>query len=133
MVFDYLADINWLAVLVAAIAYYAIGSIWYSNALMGKQYRRASSVAVVVGRRLVVILFVGWFVTAAALAWFFAGIGVTDVVDGIIWGLVASVGFIGMNRWVGQAYGADSAKLMKIDGPYHLIGFAAMGAILAAM
>ena len=132
--FDLLSDINWLAVLVATVAYFAIGTIWYSNALMGRQYREAiGSGDDPPAVSAMVINFVGWFVTATTLAWFFAGIGVTDVVDGILWGLLASIGFIGMNRWVGQAYGADNSKLMTINGPYHLVGFAAMGAILAAM
>lgn len=134
MIFDYLADIDWLAVLVAAIAYFIIGSIWYSNALVGRQYREA------IGAEdgppdvsAMVINFVGWFVTAAALAWFFAAIGVDDVVDGMLWGLVAAIGFIGTSRWVGQAYGADNPKLMAINGPYYLVGFAAMGAVLVSM
>lgn len=132
--FDYLADINWLAVLIATVAFFAVGSIWYSSALFGKQYREA------IGQEsetpevsAMVTNFVAWFVAAAALAWFFAAIGVSDVLDGVLWGLLASIGFIGTNRVVGQAYGADNPKLMRINGPYNLIGFAVMGAILAAM
>ena len=135
MVFDYLADINWLAVLVATVAYFAVGFVWYSNALFGKQYRAAlgqeegSAPAV----SAIIINFIGWFVAAAALAWFFTAIGVDDLVDGILWGLIAAIGFIGTNRIVGQAYGGDNPKLMPINAPYTLIGYTVMGAILAVM
>lgn len=120
--------------LVATVAYFAIGSIWYSNALMGKQYREA--IGAEEGPPAVsamVINFVGWFVTAAAMACVFVAIGVDSLGDGVLWGLIAAVGFIGMNRWVGQAYGGDNPKLMTINGPYTLAGYAAMGAILAVM
>lgn len=36
-----LGDLNWLAVLVATIAFFALGGVWYSNALFGKQWTEA--------------------------------------------------------------------------------------------
>ena len=109
-------------------------SIWYSNAVVGRQYREAIGAGDgPPAASAMVINFVGWFVAATALAWFFAAIDVTDVVDGALWGAVAAIGFIITSRWIGQAYGADNPKLMAINGPYYVIGFAAMGAILASM
>ncbi|MDX1468773.1 MAG: DUF1761 domain-containing protein [Acidimicrobiia bacterium] len=135
MIFDHLANIDWLAVVIATVAYFVIGSLWYANFLFGKQYRAAigqeEGGAPAAGP--IVINLVAWFIAATALAWFFAAIGVNDVLDGALWGLVAAIGFIGTNRVTGQAYGADNPKLMRINGPYTLIGFAVMGAILASM
>ena len=35
---DFLSHINWLAVLVAAIAYFVLGALWYSKALFGAKW-----------------------------------------------------------------------------------------------
>ena len=32
------SDINWLAILVAAIAYFMLGAVWYSKALFGTKW-----------------------------------------------------------------------------------------------
>jgi hypothetical protein len=37
-----MAGVNYLAVLVAAVAYYVLGALWYSPALLGKQWMAAS-------------------------------------------------------------------------------------------
>jgi len=39
--FDVLGDLNWLAVLVAALAYFAIGALWYAPPLFGKAWMAA--------------------------------------------------------------------------------------------
>ena len=38
-------SVNWLAVVVAAVAYMAIGFVWYSDALFGKTYRKEMGVS----------------------------------------------------------------------------------------
>lgn len=35
MSFDVLGDLNWLAVVVAAIAYFALGALWYAPPVFG--------------------------------------------------------------------------------------------------
>jgi hypothetical protein len=37
---DFLSHINWLAVLVATIAYFMLGALWYSKALFGTKWAR---------------------------------------------------------------------------------------------
>ncbi len=41
MTFDVLGDLNWLAVLVAGVAFFALGGLWYSNLMFGKQWSLA--------------------------------------------------------------------------------------------
>lgn len=134
MLFDYFADLNWLAVLVAAIAYFALGAVWYSNALFGRQYRAAIGVSddgTMAAAKGLIINFVGWLVAAIALALVSHGIGADDWLDGAVLGLVASFGFIGTNRIVGNAYEGNSSALMKVNAPYTLLGYVLMGIILA--
>lgn len=133
MLFDYFADLNWLAVLVAAIAYFALGAIWYSNALFGRQYRAAIGAEGdgQMPTKSLVINFVGWFVAATALALISHGIGADDWLDGAVLGLVASFGFIGTNRIVGNTYEGTGSAVMRVNAPYTLLGYVLMGIILA--
>ena len=41
MTFDFLSDLNWLAVFVAALAYFAIGAVWYAPGLFGRTWAAA--------------------------------------------------------------------------------------------
>lgn len=38
MSFDVLGDVNWLAVIVAAAAYFALGGLWYGQPVFGRGY-----------------------------------------------------------------------------------------------
>ena len=135
MLFDYFDDLNWLAVVVAGLAFFAFGAIWYSNALFGKQYRAA------IGQdpegnptppagKLVVNLIL-WVVAALALALIAEGIGAETFWDGVVLGLVASLGFIGTNRVVAGMFEGGSTALMRVNAPYTIIGYMIMGVILA--
>lgn len=37
---DFLSHVNWLAVLVATIAYFVLGALWYSKALFGSKWAK---------------------------------------------------------------------------------------------
>ncbi|MEX1124285.1 MAG: DUF1761 domain-containing protein [Acidimicrobiia bacterium] len=133
MLFDYFGDLNWLAVLVAALAYFALGAIWYSNALFGKAYRAALGITEQ-GRpspMLLVINFVGWFISATAMGLIGAAIGASTVLDGIVLGFVAGVGFVVVSQVVGLSFEGRKG-LMGIYVPYTVPGFVIMGVILAA-
>ena len=135
MILDAFGDLNWLAVVVATVAYFLIGTLWYSNLLFGKQYREAIGaeeggappVGAIVGNLVL------WFIAAIALGLIATAIGTDNAWDGIVLGLVVAIGFIGTNRVVGRLYGADNPKLMPINAPYTLIGYAVMGLIFGVM
>ncbi len=43
MTLDVLGDLNWLTVLVAAIAFFALDAVWYAQPVFGKAWTRASN------------------------------------------------------------------------------------------
>ena len=135
MIFDLFDDLNWAAVIVAAVAYFALGWLWYSNALFGRQYRAAIGVdeeaAGVVNVGALVANLAGWLIAAVALALVSAAVGADSVADGLVLGLVVAFGFIGTNRIVAMFYEGRNSALMAINGPYTLLGYAVMGVILA--
>ena len=135
MLFDAFDDLNWLAVIVAALAYFALGAVWYSDALFGKQWREVTGVEMGENNRpdptAMVVNFIGWLIAAIALGLIAHMIGADDVGDGIVLGLVASFGFIGTNRIVDDMYRKVDRRLMRINAPYTLLGYVIMGVILA--
>ena len=46
MSFDTLTDLNWLAVIVAAVAYFAIGAVWYAPPVFGRAWTAAGGMTV---------------------------------------------------------------------------------------
>ena len=133
VLFELFGDLNWLAVIVAALAYWILGAIWFSKALFQDQWQAATGVEMgqptatqIVGN------LVTWFVSALALALIAEGTMADNAWDGIVLGFVASVGFIGMNRITEALYtGWANKALMKINAPYTLLGFIVMGIILS--
>lgn len=41
MSFDALSDLNWLAVIVGAVIYFAIGAVWFTPILFARPWQRA--------------------------------------------------------------------------------------------
>ncbi len=133
MLFDFFDDVNWYAVIVAALAYFAIGFAWYSNFAFGKQYRAATGqeedaspdpVAIVVN-------LVSWFVAAMALALIAKAIGAETWDDGLVLGLVVGIGFVLTAVISDILYTKRPMSLLWLLGAYNVIGFATMGIILA--
>src|SRR5262245_27517285 len=103
-VFDY-STVNWLAVIVAAIANVVIGTVWYLPQVFGKQW------AALTGREintspnpmLYVIAIAGSLSSAYVLALVIHGVGAASLTDGIVTGLVVSIGFQLTSQAVGGA------------------------------
>lgn len=132
--FDYSA-VNWLAVIIAAVANVVIGTVWYLPQVFGKQW------AALTGREinaspnpmLYVIAIVGSVISAYVLALVVHATGAHTITDGIVVGLVVSIGFQLTSQAVGGAFEGRSWTLFGINGGNSLVAFAVMGAILAAM
>lgn len=136
MVLEAFENLNWLAVILAGLAYFVLGALWYSNLLFGKQYRAALGVtegtATPPAGPLIVNL-IGWLVAALAMGLIAGSIGADGVADGAVLGIVVWLGFVFTNQVVNDVYQGNKTDLAKINGPYNLLGFVAMGVILAVM
>jgi hypothetical protein len=128
--FDVLSELNWLAVLVAAVVYYAIGALWFAPFVMGRPWQRSigwdtnqtppSMTAITIALPLVAYL-----VAAIAVAMLSKATGSTEVSDAIVLGLVVAIGFAGSILAVTAAF--DPMKPQPwtwfgISFSYHLIG-----------
>ena len=136
--FDYTA-VNWLAVIIAAVANVVIGTVWYLPQVFGKQWAAATGREMNTGGNpmLYGIAIVGSLISAYVLALVFEVVmqarGPVSLVDGIFIGVVASVGFVATTQAVAGAFEGRSWTLFGINAGNSLVAYAAMGAILAAM
>ena len=135
MVLDAFADLNWLAVLAAGLAYFVLGALWYTDILMGRQYRAALGLDTTEqgtpDATPLVVNLVGWLVVAVALGLVSAAVGATGFVDGLVLGLVVGLGVVVVQMLVFSTYEGRGYALFKVNAPYVIVGYAVMGIILA--
>ena len=128
------SQINYLAVVAAALSSFLIGGLWYSPILFAKAWMRETGLGEEelrqnVGRTFA-IAFVLSLVIALDLA-FFLGTE-ANVVWGMTAGALAGVGWVAASMGITHAFERRSLSLTLIDGGYHAVAYTVMGAILGA-
>jgi hypothetical protein len=130
----FLAELNWLAILVAAIAAFVLGGAWYSPRLFGNAWMQdvglteesaaESNMAFIFGGAFALILIAAIFLGAT--------IGDSTWQGGLHTGLVVGV------AWVATAYGVTylferrPLRLFLVNAGYNIVLFALMGTIIGA-
>lgn len=131
-------EIHWLAVLVAGVAAFMVGGVWY-GALFSKAWMAARGVTPEsVDKSNVTTLFAITAVLDVVMAFFMdhvlgtytpaPGLHLTLLIAG---GL--ALGFVIPAMLVNYLYQQATVKLMLIDSGHWLFAFLAMGAVLALM
>ena len=128
---DAMATLNWLAVIVAALAGFAIGGVWYGP-LFGKVWMRESGMTEekmkssnrvrTYGGTLVLNL-----IAAFSLAMF---IGKGDLKFGLFAGFMSGFTFVSMALGVTYLFEHRTLKLWLVNAGYQTVIFTVMGAIL---
>jgi Protein of unknown function (DUF1761) len=127
---------NYVAVLVAAIAYWLLGAVWY-GVLFGKQWmalenitpEQASSMNPVAPY---VISFILNLVIAFVLAQLCAWRNANTAARGAALGILMWIGFLGPVTYTTYMYEMRPKQLFAINEFYALVGMCLMGAILGA-
>jgi hypothetical protein len=128
------AGMNYLAVLIAAVAAYAWGAAYYTT--LSKQWLAAVGLTEV--KRSVtpfVISFIAVIVMAFVLAGSIAHLGPGNVTvkNGIISGLILWAGFVATTVFVNNAYPGRKYMLSIIDSLHWLGVLVIQGAVIGAM
>jgi membrane-associated HD superfamily phosphohydrolase len=129
-------NINYLAVLAAAISTFVLGGLWYSPMLFGKAWMRANNFTDTDLQTFSKARMFGWsflfsLVMALNLAMFLAG-PTTDVTWGMIAGALAGFGWVAMAIAIIGVFENRSWSYLLINGGYVTVAFTIMGAILGA-
>jgi hypothetical protein len=133
MILDFFAELNWLAVAVAAVAWFAFSAIWYSVPPLSNAWQRAAKVTASEGPPLAMILiptFIGYFVTTIVIALLARAIGASDVVDGIGLGVVLGVGFGVIGAFISQIYEQKGGSYWLINGVNAVIAYSIVAVIV---
>lgn len=128
-----MASINWLAVIVAALAGFALGGIWYGP-LFGKAWMHEVGMTEEKMRsanmlRIYGTVFLLNLIAAVSLAMF---IGAGDLNFGLFAGFMTGLTFVAMALGVTYLFERRSLKLWLINAGYQVVFFTVMGAILGA-
>jgi Protein of unknown function (DUF1761) len=125
-------DINYVAVVVAAIVPMVLGALWYSPILFADRWMRA------VGRTReelgdanlgYALSAVAALVTSYALARIMRWAEVDDLWNGALVGLLVWVGFVATVLAVTTYFGGRPRELWLINAGYQLVALVLMGAI----
>ena len=125
--------INWLAVIVGAIAIYAIGFVIYGMLVPAESWmamtgmteaEKATAMTRMMYSPLMPIM------TAVFLAVLFKWGAVGDAMTGVKWALVVALASAVPTMLYGWVYGGLNTNMTMIDGAHLLLGHVAAGAIL---
>lgn len=128
-----LSNLNWFAVFTAAISAFALGAIWYSNALFGRRWLQEIGLTPeTVDKAHITKTFVITFIlqTIAAIALGVAIGAESSWMGGLHLGLLVGI------CWVATAYGITylfeqrSLCIFMINAGYYVVLFAIMGTII---
>ena len=131
------AGINYVAVIIAALAGLGLGAVWYMvlggawMRALGKtkdELRPGNSAKVLP----FVIALVALFVMALMLAGLMGHLGDVTVRGGVISGLFVWVGFVITTMGVNHAFSGAKPMLTLIDGGHWLAVLVVMGAVIGA-
>lgn len=125
---SFFSNLNWLAILVAALAYFMLGAIWYSKALFGKLWIKSTGIDMSrpdakkgVGG-IMAFTFLLEFVTCIGLGILVNRLMLNGVTSGIKWGLFTGVCFSAIAISISYLYQSKPTVLSVIDAGYHIVG-----------
>jgi hypothetical protein len=129
-------NIDYVAVVVAALVYMLIGWGWYSKFLFGEVWSRESGVSAAAmkkkGQAPILYGFINALVLALFLERFLTWLQVTTVSDGIFIGGCVWLGFIGTTLAGSVIWGDWSLKRFVIEAGCMLVTAVSMAGVIAA-
>ena len=128
------SNINYFAVVVAALSTFLIGGLWYSPLLFGKAWMRANNFSEQDLQTFSKARMFGWsfvfsLVMAVNLAMFLAAPG-TNLTWGMTAGALAGFGWVAMAIAIIGVFENRSWTYILINGGYMTVAFVVMGAII---
>jgi hypothetical protein len=131
-------DVNWLAVVLAALGAFVVGGLWYGP-IMGRRWMvaiglseeqiKAGNMPVIYGGAFLFSLLMSW-----TLAHSFATYATElDFMTKVLTGFGVAIGFVVPAMGVNYLFSLKSKALFFIDAGYWVLFFTVMGAVHAAL
>ena len=130
MSFDMLGQLNWLAVVVAGAAYFALGALWFAPQVLGGIWQRSigwdpNQSPPRPSARSYGPAAIAYLVAAVATAMLAAATGADDVSGAITLGLVVGIGYALTLTAVTAGFAPNLPQpwtWFAVSGGYHLVG-----------
>lgn len=124
--------LNWLAVLVAAVAMFALGAVWYSPVLFLKQWVKAAGLEIDYAKRgsLPAILGISFVLTLLMAILLGAFTAPLDFGGTVMAALAAGLGWASFSLAIIALFERRPLAYFLVNGGYLTLGFLLMGAIL---
>lgn len=126
-------NVNFLAVLVAALSSFLLGGLWYSRALFGVTWSREAGINMdKQGHKPMV--FVTSYLFAFLAAWLFAALLPAEFTasQATLLGALIGMAWVATSFGINYGFGDRSLTLWLIDAGYHTLQFTLFGAIIGA-
>ena len=139
MLQNFLDQVNLWAVLVAAVVYFLLGSLWFSILFGGVWSKEVDKLGILIKdpakgtiAAKMIQTFVGNLLAAFSMAYIVFVSGSYNWMAGLKLGLLCGIGFAAVAMIIAYTWESRSMRLQMIDTGYAVIGIALCGIILAA-
>jgi Protein of unknown function (DUF1761) len=137
---DVIGQLNWLAVLVAAVVYFVLGALWYSPMLFARPWQRSigwdpERTPPEQSPLTYVVPFLAYVVMAIAVGMLAKATATDEISEGLVLGLVVGVGLSLAHTLVDASFDPNKPEpwlWFAINGAYHTIGLIIVAVIIAA-
>jgi hypothetical protein len=129
------SDINYFAVAVAALSSFAIGGLWYSPALFGKEWMRENGLTdEKIRNSNMAVIFGVSFLLSVIISFNLAAFLGKDA--GLVWGLtaggLAGIGWVAASLGILYLFERKSFRLFLINAGYQAVTYVVSGGIIGA-
>jgi uncharacterized protein DUF1761 len=126
-------DINWLSVLVAALASFVIGGPWYSPALFLKPWQTAMNLVDQKHGNPIRVFGLAYVFSVLSCALLAAMLGPdAGAINGLELGALVGSAFVAASFGINYQFSNRPFVVLWIDGGFHILQFAAFGLVLGA-
>lgn len=128
-------EVNWLAVVVAAVSAFVLGGIWYGP-LFKHAWCREAGVDIEGNKRHPAAVFGGAFVLSLVAAWALAaliGRSGPSLAFALHVGFLTGLCFVATSFGINYLFAGRSLKLWLIDAGYHVLQFTLYGLVIGLM
>ena len=134
----FLPTANYLAILVAAVAYFAVGFVWFSllfdKTMTAELEKLGIKMSIPTGNQMAMkmaLSFIGNLVGATAIAYVFHHFGVSTIDRGLKVGLLMGVGYAASTLAIAYLWEGKSLKLYIIDAGHYVVGLFVCSVVLS--
>jgi len=125
--------VNWLAIIIAAVANMVIGFLWYGTWAFGKSWIKLSGRTMGEGMQpgpLYALTAVAAVVQAITVAWFVGQTGANSGAAGAIVGLYIGMGIVAAAMFAEVLFAGRHPRLFAIIAGYSVLALVVQGAII---